>query len=911
MSTHVPGHNPASSTDTLNGSSIEGNSSTVNGKMVDLDPDMQGLSQLFGVYINIKSESGEDHISGQILPCAFRDMWNAYPDNPDRLGQYGAVYESVLKLDKFCAEKSQFLLACEEYITLSKGAVDRYGVQRFPNGAVSVRLRVTHYNSDRDSQNYRYGDVLGCIEPWIVGEPDTFNSGRCMRSVTDLSAPAYFHLQENNGNHSIHVDYCNSLQFKKGGEYINIGTLGLYAFPEGYNPGDFSGIELLGQIGYDTEEAQLGGLVTDIEIGDGKLELIKSSPLGLIATKDGIQTVLVVEDNTGYFVKADLTFMRLNFREDDITNLYVTRFGERIASQPIIVKLPSVKPGILINGETPKNDSFQTQIVTNENGVASLGICGGDTGNPRGFIDGQVFGITYFIPEFQEVGHDKYPSDMVHAKVYDRFEAPEKPSWIGDILPIFKQYANLYPSMDRVVKLDDFGSVLSRREALKRAFSVDEDDPHYMPVTRDLSKSKRDMIVKWLSDLEDGMPLFMNVGNKEDLYKALQMAVELEHATIPPYLTALYSIKPGYNEYIAESIREVVEEEMSHMVMVCNIMIALGVSPNINKPGFVPKYPGPLPGGLRNGLTLRLRKCCKEQIRTFMDLEAPSKQRLEEEGQVEKGIIKRKKELQKNPFTIGYFYEQIKKSLNTLHEDREIQFPYDTGKGHDQKTISDQVTEAWPNKVKSILRIEDAMHAINVIMDEGEGATPTNPSDGEINEETGLLQLAHYFKFSEIYYGKRIVIHGNGFSYTGPSIEIDPEGVYNMQDDPDMFTLPENAIKARDRMEAFSTKYQTLLNALHVTFNGKPKYLGKAVALMFQLTMFAQPLMMMPLIEGEEFDIEKELEKLNEAKDKKKLRKKYEFWKKIGPKKIHNTEQKDDRTVGITFQLPLRVDEDM
>ena len=39
----------------------------------------------------------------------------------------------------------------------------------------------------------------------------------------------------------------------------------------------------------------------------------------------------------------------------------------------------------------------------------------------------------------------------------------------------------------------------------------------------------------------------MTVTTLEDLREHLQWAIELEHATIPPYLCALYSIKPGQN----------------------------------------------------------------------------------------------------------------------------------------------------------------------------------------------------------------------------------------------------------------------------------------------------------------------------------------------------------------------------
>ncbi len=55
--------------------------------------------------------------------------------------------------------------------------------------------------------------------------------------------------------------------------------------------------------------------------------------------------------------------------------------------------------------------------------------------------------------------------------------------------------------------------------------------------------------------------------SKIDLYPYLQKAVELEHSTIPPYLTAYYSLKPGLNDEIAGLIRSVVIEEMLHMTI--------------------------------------------------------------------------------------------------------------------------------------------------------------------------------------------------------------------------------------------------------------------------------------------------------------------------------------------------------
>ena len=75
----------------------------------------------------------------------------------------------------------------------------------------------------------------------------------------------------------------------------------------------------------------------------------------------------------------------------------------------------------------------------------------------------------------------------------------------------------------------------------------------------------------------------------EDLHEHLQWAIELEHATIPPYLCALYSIKDGSNIESVEVIQSVFIEEMLHMALVANIMIATGGSPKLDYPEFIAK----------------------------------------------------------------------------------------------------------------------------------------------------------------------------------------------------------------------------------------------------------------------------------------------------------------------------------
>ena len=80
------------------------------------------------------------------------------------------------------------------------------------------------------------------------------------------------------------------------------------------------------------------------------------------------------------------------------------------------------------------------------------------------------------------------------------------------------------------------------------------------------------------------------------LRDALQTAIRLEHATIPTYLYALYSLTPGTNGEIATLLRSVVVEEMTHMGLACNMLNAIGGAPVIDGPGFLPDLPGPAAG---------------------------------------------------------------------------------------------------------------------------------------------------------------------------------------------------------------------------------------------------------------------------------------------------------------------------
>ena len=113
----------------------------------------------------------------------------------------------------------------------------------------------------------------------------------------------------------------------------------------------------------------------------------------------------------------------------------------------------------------------------------------------------------------------------------------------------------------------------------------------------------------------------------QDLRNDLQTALEIEHATIPPYMTALATLEPGKNDDIIHRLREVFIQEMFHLTLVANILNAVGGKPTLNDPGFIPGYPSALPGGLQRKLIVPIKKFTLPLVKdVFSMIEQPEEE---------------------------------------------------------------------------------------------------------------------------------------------------------------------------------------------------------------------------------------------------------------------------------------------
>ncbi|NER21113.1 MAG: hypothetical protein F6J96_10455 [Symploca sp. SIO1C2] len=849
--------------DPVIGMEINPPQSGVKGKLVDLDPENQNVSQIWGFQIYL----GHDKtyvFQGDFQVVALADLFNRVV-NGGGLSGAGAFYQSVIKITNF------------------DGLSNSKFIQELDNPKqLSIKFTVDGFDGDIHSPDFTWGRVVGVIGPYEEAEPYNFVPGRRLLPTQNSPlnyAPCIIYKHSK----KLLVDLANSLQTEKpGGIFKDIGKLQV-AMKRKKNQYEIIGpIEYLATNWYENE-AGIQEFSLPTGVYDIPLAVIKSEEEPGQTVHVEPDSVYLLEDETGLFARAEQFVFRLSSNDDDEnidqTTLYAYKFGEPVSNKefhlqpdPYLVNsqqkqgpISGPKPATPNSGLMVGKDkhSFQelgqpVSVTTDQNGQAIIYLKGNLQSSPRKYIDGQVYGVSYTTSL-------ENASDILNVLVWTKYDIPESPTWIDDVQPIFQQYANLYPVMKNFVDLGDYVSVNNRLDMLKLVFSLKPDNVNYMPVTRDLSPAKRQMLQTWLGvgQNTDKSPLYMSpIDTKDKLKEALQKAIELEHATIPTYLCALYSIKPGYNQEVAAIIRSVVIEEMLHMALACNLLVSIGGKPQINTPQFVPQYPGPLPYDLRSGLIVSLKKCSIEHIRdVFLQIEEP--------------------ELTMDPtphqhgLTIGYLYAQIQEAITTLSDKGEISF------GHTEDQLTKWYDAHTINRGEMVVvkDLTSAIKAITTIVKQGEGASGMNPTDDPEqivsgDDPTGKYrELAHFYKFEEIVNGRRLVlqpqeslkktllhlfhgpltIKGSTYSFTGAEIPFAPEGVFPMRDNPSLDSFPAGS-KAYNFTKEFNLAYFSMLSDLHQVFNRPSgstqtpdQLLKSAIGKMFSLEVKAQKLMETPI----------------------------------------------------------------
>lgn len=326
------------------------------------------------------------------------------------------------------------------------------------------------------------------------------------------------------------------------------------------------------------------------------------------------------------------------------------------------------------------------------------------------------------------------------------------------------------------------------------------------------ARARRPQIAELTAELAMAKP---GKHGEECLKRSVRAAIALEFATVPPYLTAMWSIKTDPSS-VASTLYSVVIEEMSHMGLACNMLVGLGESPALASAEFVPTYPGPLPGEVNPSLEVTLRRLTPEQLKTFMDIEFP-----------EGGPITLK--AGRSFDTIGAFYAELREAFERVNPSLDTTYQRDG-------VLS----------LTKLVTVQNVCDAIDLIRRQGEGSkedqSPNDPEGG----------LAHFYQFREIYVGaeyKPDPVTGI-YSHRGPPVvfpevlpvaDIPPGGYQRAE-------VPDASVWAN--IEAFDCTFSTMLRQLETAWRDAGANLQDAIDSMFELSRLAGLLLDKPRPDG-------------------------------------------------------------
>ncbi|XP_019630270.1 PREDICTED: uncharacterized protein LOC109474416 [Branchiostoma belcheri] len=867
--------------DSIVGQPIIGSDSTTTGKLVDLDPDDQTQSQIWGLVVGV-----DGFFKGDFAPRSFNHMHHCKEGARSDLALC-AVFLSTLQnvkwLNGLQTSQSEFALQVK---SLSR----KDGFQLY------IKLNVYNMDVNSTSPDFPYGRVVGTVYAKVSKTPHPY--GPYNRMLWDPRGGGHvpFYVDTNNNDVKVVLDFGNSLKLDVNGSVVESSDGPLHLLQ--YKGKDLN-CGLLNNRGYDLGKIRLGGNdwfqttggIVELSVNPEDIETIENTPLTVIQVNHSINyprhcEPVLEERPDGLFVQAIDDRVARQEPDTEWTMKFRTfQFGR---SAKEIITRP--------NQTSPENDT-SIQIVRTEpsdiNGISSITFRSTDPGEPRKELqlDGQVYYYSIIVQKGSDGTEFEVKDLFVCVHLYSEYTIPKEVTWYDHVYPIFLQYANLYPAMKQIINLASYEDVTRKTKLLKHALTLPETDPNHMPVTRDLSPKKRQMILYWLDNVDPSTKLpklGTTTHTLDELKTTLQLALQLELATIPPYLSALFSIKDGDNEEVAALIGSVVLDEMKHVALVANVLNAIGGAPNLNDRSVFPLYPAPLPGGANPGLVVKLARCSLNQIRTvFQGIERPNCNQKysdviqylrrnkkyiinlrhgndDDNGHVHTWteISERCKEITTRPQTIGAIYiHQILCPMVTLHKQGKSPFRGDKAK---------QITgKQWLSNVDSVpFAVHDLRSAVAAIVDiatEGEGTDPCDPFD-ERND------VSHFFKFAEVVHGRKLKMINEtapdksslahffenffecyedmncttAFGFIGKIVPFYEDGVWPTISNPHTKSYPKKS-QARQYSDNFNMIYTGLLMCLHEAFNGKPDKIKECTGMMSSLHAWGKKLVQTPI----------------------------------------------------------------
>jgi hypothetical protein len=485
-------------------------------KIVDLDPDNQGISQIWGLQIQISIPSPEDptrvlaSMTATMPPTAFCDLWGRVMtqsnSSPSIVSTMSAAFQAVLTDVKWVNATASPLLSKLQEVS--------------PN-SLSIRFIVDSFQLDANQAHFTYGRVVGTIGPVLSTDAPRSTPRRLAPILSNFGAVGAVYDTDRSvlildmGNcvpTSVPTDDSSGTVPAEGWPIISTAFLLTVADPS--EPSIVPSI--LGQFEFTQSTYLTFAGIIEVPVSPALTHMVQTQPLTL--TERGGLQFAVQEDQQGRYVDVDIPFLRMNPGDQSTVTLWATQFGRPwkvdnldVALQPAVVAengAPGKGPGIGWYNGYPQTalTLSTTSVSTQSNGAGTLTLTAADPGTPRKYPngelgpDGQVYWITGSWANWGQIF--LAASAPINVLVFNTRKIPDNPTW-ADVGPILSMYTRLCPYMKGIMDLSDYSTVKQNFASIQRVLNLQKEDPHYMPVMRDLSADKLAIINKWILN---GMP---------------------------------------------------------------------------------------------------------------------------------------------------------------------------------------------------------------------------------------------------------------------------------------------------------------------------------------------------------------------------------------------------------------------
>ena len=489
----------AVSNDPIINASVASTDNPVPAKLVDLDTEQQMVSQIFGLQVKV-AISDSEYVVGDFRVVNFNDIFvrviNGRPDS-----MFSAYFQSVLDNVQWSYIQSPFLQK----------------LQSVSPNTLSIKFVVDGYNDDSTSQQFNQGRIVGTIGPYFEGEPPNFVIGRALRPAGQNSPLSFGYAKVDKDRQKVIVDLGNSIpSTSPQGPPPNLGVLQPAIVPMSGSP------NVLGEYDYSQAAYETNAGVQEFPATAYQINLLASTPLGIVQIPGPGQSPVVplAEGANCTYINATQIVHRMNPGDVADVELIAIQFGEPAGGQEIKLELngdllqpapisaappfspppplPPV-PTAMVPVATPASAlTFAPSVTTGPDGRATFKMYAYDPGNPRQFIDGQVYNVALKWEKDKDQSFPPDPNGALSVLVFDTFTG--EPTW-ASVGPFLSQYAKLYPFMDSLFPpgLADPTVYQHNIKAFEGVLSLPITDPRYMPVTRDMSRDKRNVLLAWLA----------------------------------------------------------------------------------------------------------------------------------------------------------------------------------------------------------------------------------------------------------------------------------------------------------------------------------------------------------------------------------------------------------------------------